>query len=172
MMTQITATQLFARQVVWAVFKGNMKALHHRPVIRGIHCWMVDPPYMGPLALSMSWHYLVQFCTKPSIYPPWKFPILDRQDVYINSVSSICATVWRVIMVNIGLHNGSLPDGTKALPESQLTFRHTQDCIEIHHPWKMIWSQLKRLFLDIYYRMTSTFPRDQWVKKKKSPLVV
>ena len=78
--SQITGTGLFVQQLVQTNYKGNIKALHYCPFVRGSHRWPVDSPHKGTVmqkrlpchAVFMRFHIVIWLSsTNNSVFPPW-----------------------------------------------------------------------------------------------------
>ena len=52
------ATQQFVQQLGQAKNKENIKTLHFLSFVRGIHWWLVDSPYIGPVIQLWGGHVL------------------------------------------------------------------------------------------------------------------
>ena len=116
-----------------------------------------------------------------------KISFKSPRSQWVNSLRPSDAIWWHRFWVNIGSDNGLLPDGTKPLPESTLTY-HQEGLVAFiwgqfrmryltHHSLKLAWNYVPKISFksprgqwvkSIILRMTAMFPRGrQCVKKSK-----
>ena len=69
------------QQLVQAHNKGNIKTLHHWPIVKGIHQRPVDSPHKGPVTSS---------CIRTRLPPPFKWFWPFPPDIFVYRVSVNC----------------------------------------------------------------------------------
>ena len=82
--------------------------------------------------------------------------------------SAQCGLVASEILVNISSDNGLLPGGTKPLPEPVLSYHQNYF---VAFPLEVVMNRIYKMCSEMtLLKITTTFPRGQWIKQQSPQL--